>query len=62
MCLAGTFAVDKYAERHGGTLRLRSHDEVDVAGVEPEEDPASGAVEHARPGARWSNPLREPNG
>ena len=47
--IAGTFTVDQYPEHHRSTLRTRSHDEVDVAGVEAEEDSAAGAVEHDRP-------------
>jgi hypothetical protein len=32
--VARRFTIDEYAERHRGTLRTRSHDEVNVAGVE----------------------------
>jgi hypothetical protein len=47
--VAGRFTIDEYAVRHGSTSRTRSHDEVDVAGVEAEEDSAAGAVEDALP-------------
>ena len=47
--VTGRFAIDEYAERHGSTSLTRSHNEVDVAGVEAEEDSATGAVEYARP-------------
>ena len=47
--VARRFTIDEYAERHGSTSRTRSHDEVDVAGVEAEEDSATRAVEDARP-------------
>ena len=43
------FTVGEDAERHRCLPWTRSHDEVDVAGVEAEEDSATGAVEDARP-------------
>ena len=47
--VAGRVTIDEYAERHGSTSRTWCHDEVDVAGVEAEEDSAAGAVENTRP-------------
>jgi hypothetical protein len=46
---AGRFSIEEYAERHGRVSRTRSHDEMDVAGVEAERDSAIGSVQHARP-------------
>src|SRR5206468_3108917 len=39
VCGAGRFSVDAHDERHGCVSRRRSHDEMDVAGVEAEGDP-----------------------
>src|SRR5688572_18616296 len=49
MSVAGRFAIDQHAERHGRTSLPLSQDEMDVAGVVAERDPPVGSVQHARP-------------
>ena len=60
MSVAGRFTIDEYVERHGSTSRTRSHDEVDVAGVEAKEDSPTSAVEYARPTFESPIPCKSP--
>ena len=52
---SGRLPVDEYTEGHVRARCLRSHDQVDVAGMEAERDPATWAVESA--GTPFDRPL-----
>ncbi|MDQ4025552.1 MAG: hypothetical protein M3217_08705, partial [Actinomycetota bacterium] len=45
---AGRLPVHQHAKRHGAFLRTRAHDEIDVAGVEPEHHPPLATVQDAK--------------
>src|SRR4051794_24140387 len=47
--VAGRLSVHEHTERHGRARLARPQDEVNVAGVEPEGDTATGAVHRGGP-------------